>query len=65
MFVKAIRCSGEVVCEKPIYPSDVDFVTYSLDNISLEAGSIQVGIEIDAPPIFARIKNLRLILCDQ
>ncbi len=65
MFVKAIRCSGEVVCEKPIYPSDVDFVTYSLDNISLEAGSIQVGIEIDAPPIFARIKKLKLILCDQ
>ena len=64
MFIKEVSCNGETFSEKPIYPSDVDFVTYSMDEKALEPGVIQVGIVINSPPVYARIKNLRLIRCD-
>ena len=56
-----LRC-GEEYLEKPIYPSDVDFVTHSIDGVHLDIGSAQIGIEIEAPPINARIRNPKLIL---
>ena len=62
MFIKSIKCSGEEYLEKPIYPSDVDFVTHSIDGVHLDIGSAQIGIEIEAPPINARIRNPKLIL---
>lgn len=62
MFLKVITCSGETFHEKPIYPSDVDFMTCAMDPVELEPGSIQVGLRIDAPPVYARITNITLVL---
>ncbi len=62
MFLRQIGCDGEKRYEKAIYPSDVDFVTYMLDDVELENGTIQVGLEIDAPPIYARFTNFKLIM---
>ena len=65
MFIKQITCNDEKTYEKPIYPSDVDFVTCAMDAAWLEPGSIQVGLKIDAPPVYARIKNLTLFMEDE
>ena len=61
MYLKVITFSGENVYEKPIYPSDVDYVTYSTDDIHLEPCTVQVGIRIDSPPVFGRMTDLRLV----
>lgn len=61
LFLKVITCNGETCYTKDIYPSDVAFVTHELDNLQLPAGTIQVGIRMEAPPVFGRIRNLRLV----
>ena len=61
LFLKCISYKGEEEFSKDIFPTDVRFVTYGLDEINLEAGTIQIGIKIDSPPIFGRIRNFRLI----
>ena len=60
MYIKRIGCNGEEVIEKEIFPSDVDWVTHTLDDLTLERGTIRVGIVVTAPPVFGRIRNMRL-----
>nr|MCR5507329.1 glycosyl hydrolase 53 family protein [Lachnospiraceae bacterium] len=61
MYLKVISYSGENIYEKPIYPSDVDYVTYSSEDIKLAPGTVQVGIRMDAPPVFGRVTDISLI----
>lgn len=61
MFMKQISCNKEERFEKEIFPSDVSFVNCMLERIPLQSGSVQIGIVIDAPPVFARMKNFRLV----
>lgn len=65
LFLKKITCNGEALHKKDIFPSDVRFVTHSLDTLELGVGQVQLGIEIDSPPIFGRIKNIRLIRLEE
>ena len=60
MFIRIMGCNGEQLLTKEIFPSDVDFVTHKMTDIQLDAGTVQVGIQLDAPPVFGRITNLRL-----
>lgn len=60
LYVKRIGCNGEELITKEIFPSDVDWVTHTLDDLVLERGTIRVGIEITAPPVFGRIRDIRL-----
>lgn len=60
LFLTTIDCNGESGFEKTIYPSDVDFVTFKIDEMKLCPGCVRVGIKIDAPPVFGRIRNIRL-----
>ena len=61
LFMKCISCNGEKRYEKQIYPSDLRFEVYSLDPVELEAGTVQVGIRIDSPPVFGRIADISLV----
>lgn len=61
LFLKIVRCNGEEEFTKQIFPSDVRFTVYSLDPMELETGQVQLGIRMDTPPVFGRIKNIRLI----
>jgi diguanylate cyclase (GGDEF)-like protein len=61
LFLKTITCNGEEEFTKSIFPSDVRFVTHCLDTVRLEAGQIQVGIRMNTPPVFGRIKNMTLV----
>ncbi len=61
LFLKRITCNDEIVYDKPIYPSDLDFVNTGFDVRIPEPGILRVGLKIDAPPVFGRIKNIRLI----
>ena len=61
LYLKRVTCNEEVLCEKPIYPSDIDFVLTSLDVEIPEAGSARIGIKVDAPPVEGRIRNFRLV----
>jgi diguanylate cyclase (GGDEF)-like protein len=60
LFLKAISCNGQKEYKKTIFPSDVRFVTYSIEDLMLEAGQVQVGIRMETPPVFGRIKNVTL-----
>jgi hypothetical protein len=60
LFLKAISCNGQTEYKKTIFPSDVRFVTYSIEDMMLEAGQVQIGIRMDTPPVFGRIKNVTL-----
>jgi diguanylate cyclase (GGDEF)-like protein len=61
LFLKVITCNGQEEFKKTIFPSDVRFVTYSIDDLTLEAGQIQLGIRMKTPPVFGRIKNFALV----
>lgn len=43
-----------------IHPSDDAWTTYNLENLTLQAGKVQIGIRIIAPPIYGKIKNFNL-----
>jgi hypothetical protein len=61
LFLKTIACNGQEEFTKTIFPSDVRFVTHSLDDLTLEAGQVQLGIRMNTPPVFGRIKNITLV----
>lgn len=61
LYMKTISCNGEELFTKDIFPSDVRYVTHSLDAVDLEPGTLRVGIRMDTPPVFGRIRNLRLV----
>jgi hypothetical protein len=61
LFLKTIACNGQEEFTKTIFPSDVRFVTHSLDDLTLEAGQVQLGIRMNTPPVFGRIKNMTLV----
>ena len=46
--------------EKVIYPTDEDWMTYELSNIIVGEGKVWVGIEIESPPVFAKIREFAL-----
>jgi arabinogalactan endo-1,4-beta-galactosidase len=64
VFLKTISCNGQEEYKKTIFPSDVRFVTYSIDDLMLEAGQVQLGIRMNTPPVFGRIKNVTLTEID-
>lgn len=65
IFLKTITYNGEKLYTKDIFPSDVRFVTHSIEDIQLDTGSVQLGIEMDTPPVFGRIANIKLIEVDE
>ena len=64
LFIRTISCNGQEEQKKTIFPADVRFVTYSIDNLMLDAGQVQVGVRMDTPPVFGRIKNISLVAVD-
>lgn len=61
LFLKVITCNGEEMFAKDIFPSDVSFVTHEIRDLQLKPGTVQVGIRMETPPVFGRIRNLRLV----
>lgn len=61
LYMKTISCNGEELFTKDIFPSDVRFVTHCLDAVDLPAVTLRIGIKMDTPPVFGRIRNLRLV----
>lgn len=61
LFLKAITCNGEEKFEKTIFPSDVRFVTHSIEEMELPAGQVQLGIRMNTPPVFGKIRNFSLV----
>ena len=61
LFLKRVNCNEEVLCEKDIYPSDIDFVLTSLDVEVPEAENIRIGLKVDAPPVYGKIRNFSLV----
>lgn len=46
--------------EMSIFPTDEDWITYRLENISVDGDSIKIGIKIASPPVFGKICRLKL-----
>ncbi|MCR5511229.1 MAG: glycosyl hydrolase 53 family protein [Lachnospiraceae bacterium] len=61
MYLTVITCNGETVYKKSIYPTDIGFMTYSLDDVVLEPCTVKVGIKIEAPPVYGRISEIKLV----
>ncbi len=61
LFCKVLSCMEERLYEKEIYPADYQWLHYELEDLALPAGQIQLGLRIEAPPIWGKIKELSLI----
>ncbi len=61
LYLSVITCNGETSYSKQIFPTDVGFVTYELEEMELPAGQIRIGVTMDTPPVFGRIRNFRLV----
>ncbi|MCI5954366.1 MAG: glycosyl hydrolase 53 family protein [Lachnospiraceae bacterium] len=61
LFLKTISCNEQNEIIKTIFPSDVCFTTYCIDDVMLEIGQVQLGIRMNTPPIFGRIRNISLV----
>jgi len=60
LFISQISSGGEKQKQKNIYPSDVRFVTHSIEEVMLEAGHVKFGIKMHTPPVFGRIARFSL-----
>ena len=60
LFISQISSGGEKQKQKNIYPSDVRFVTHSIEEVMLEAGHVKIGIKMHTPPVFGRIARFSL-----
>ena len=61
LFLKTITCNGQEEYTKTIFPSDVRFVVHRIENLKLSAGQVQLGIRMNTPPVFGRIRNISLV----
>ncbi len=61
LFLKVITCNGQEEFTKTIFPSDVRFVLHSIEKLELPAGQVQLGIRMNTPPVFGRIRNISLV----
>ncbi len=61
LYLKRVTCNEEVICEKDIYPSDIDFSLTSLDVEISEPGNARIGLKVDAPPVYGKIRDFRLV----
>lgn len=62
MFITTISADGEKNYTKTIYPSDVRYVTHSMEPVELTEGYINIGIKMHTPPVFAKIKQFSLVV---
>ena len=60
LYFKRVTCNEEIICEKDIYPSDVDFDLTAIDMNIPEAENVRIGLKIDAPPVNGRVRNIVL-----
>ncbi len=64
LYLKRVTCNEEVIVEKEIYPSDIDFTLNSLDIEISEPGNARIGLRVDAPPVYGKIRNFRFVELD-
>lgn len=61
LFLNRVSYDREECFSKDIFPGDVSFVTHELEPILLPSGQVRVGIRMETPPVFGRIRNMRLV----
>ncbi len=61
LYFKRVTCNEEIICEKEIYPSDIEFSQSFLDVEVKEPGNARIGLRVDAPPVYGRIRNIRFM----
>ena len=61
LYLKRITCNEEILFEKSIYPSDIDFVLTTLDAEVQEAEIARIGLRVEAPPVYGRVRDFRLV----
>jgi hypothetical protein len=44
-----------------IYPTDENWITYTLSDITINDGRIKFGLTMVSPPVFAKIRKFSLI----
>lgn len=54
------REGGNEICAKQIYPSDEDWVCHTLEFAYSGEGDLKVGLYVDAPAMYGKIKDVRL-----
>ncbi len=62
LFMTKISADGQKEHTKKIYPSDIRYVTHSLEAVELSEGHINIGIRMHTPPVFAKIKQFSLVV---
>ena len=62
LFMTEISADGQKEHTKKIFPSDIRYVTHSLEAVELSEGHINIGIRMHTPPVFAKIKQFSLVV---
>ena len=55
-----IGCDTKVRVEKTIYPTDDMWMRYDIENVELQEGSLNIGVQMHTPPVVGKIKELRV-----
>lgn len=55
-----ICCDTKVRVEKNIYPTDDMWMRYDIENVELQEGTLNIGVQLNTPPVMGKIKEFRL-----
>ena len=48
------------IVEKIIYPTDDRWMRYDIEGVELQEGTLNIGVQLNTPPVLGRIKDFRL-----
>ena len=60
LYGEQICCDTRVRVEKIIYPTDDRWMRYDIEGVELQEGTLNIGVQLNTPPVLGRIKDFRL-----
>ena len=55
-----ICCDTRVRVEKNIYPTDDMWMRYDIEDIELQEGTLNIGVQLNTPPVMGKIREFKL-----
>lgn len=60
LFAEQVQSDKILRFEKVIHPTDEMWIEYEIQNIEISEGILRVGLEISSPPIWGKIRGMKL-----
>ena len=60
LYAEQVQSDKILRFEKVIHPTDEMWMEHEIENIEISQGILRVGVEISSPPIWGKIKEMKL-----